>query len=342
MRQPSHQDAFEVLCLQAGSDGRSEALFGDSVQRARKLAAPFMLGKDFPSLYFEFPLLGEPFMDVTVLYSEVESGSRVDSPAAPPCMPALFDWYAPVRDTFDDVAFGFELDTSKPQLPQAAVHFQPRGHLELVQPFCDAAGEPERAPLYLDTHARMPEGWKPSFFGLFQGRPQSPLRVCGYVSSQQQQQLAKSPDTLAGVFEAAGFEAYDGALLDAASTLAARVPGALDYQIDVMPDGSLGDTFAIDLQFDVEQPEEVCATFANGAGAQVMQLMEEWGIADGRWRLIPDAAFARALPIERENGTPGLFSFTLMPGWMKVRWRNGVMQPSKFYFLAKCSLLDPR
>ena len=68
-------------------------------------------------------------------------------------------------------------------------------------------------------------------------------------------------------------------------------------------------------------------------------LYERWGIADERWRLIPDTAFARSLPVTRADGTAAAYSFTLMPGWSKARWRNGVLQPAKFYLLGKAGVL---
>ena len=35
----------------------------------------------FPLLYPEFPLNGEPFLDVTALYSDIKTGTRFDSAA---------------------------------------------------------------------------------------------------------------------------------------------------------------------------------------------------------------------------------------------------------------------
>ena len=361
MLPPSFADSFEVLCLQAASDGRKEVLFGESVDRARKAMRPFLVGKKFPSVYLEFPLAGEPFMDVTVLLNELEPGTHVECDAAAGTE-AMLDWYAPVRAEFEDVSCGYELDTSKEDPRAAAVHFQPRSHLELVEPFCEAVGEPERAKLYLDMADRMPPGWDLSFFGMFRGRPGSPLRVCGYLDQGYRKDCCNNPSLVARVFDAIGFSAYDDAMIEQIGQLMATDAKAFDFQFDVYPDGSLGDTFAIDIQFDIERPEHVQASFDSGSAASVMNLLEEWGIADERWRLIPEAAFARSIPVtvpaedaaERDK-TPaganaaaddataspelGMFGFTLMPGWGKARWRNGVLQPAKFYFLASAGMV---
>ena len=137
------------------------------------------------------------------------------------------------------------------------VHFQPRADNGLVLRFCAAAGEPERADLYLNQAARMPDGWQLSYFGMFRGRPASPLRVCGYLDNAQKEACAADPARLARAFDAIGFEAYAGAMLAQVSALMAASPATTEFQFDVLPDGSLGDTFAFGVQFGAWQPEAV-------------------------------------------------------------------------------------
>ena len=38
----------------------------------------------------------------------------------------------------------------------------------------------------VDKAARMPEGWSLAFVGVFRGRPGPPLRICGYMSDEEQ------------------------------------------------------------------------------------------------------------------------------------------------------------
>lgn len=340
MNMPSYSDSFQVLLLQAADEGRGAMLFGDSLTRARNAVAPFLVGEIFPDIYLEHPLYGDPFLDVTLLLGQVDPGTRIESSAAGEHA-AIFDWYAKARKEHDNISFGFELDTKEAELPLAAVHFQPRSHVELVRPFCEAAGEPERADLYLAQNARMPHGWPLAFFGMFRGRPGFPLRVCGYLDSDEKNACAQEPKHLAAVFDAVGFTSYDEVMLAQVSTLMAIAPGSVDFQFDVFPDASIGSTFAIDIQFGIEQPEAVHATFETGAGARVMEQLENWGAADARWRRAIESAFARALPIELDNGEIGRYAFTLMPQWTKARWTDGVLQPSKLYHFAHSGLLGP-
>ena len=337
MRAPSNPDCFQVLLLQLADEGRAEVLLGDAAARARNTCLPFVVGKNFPDVYFEFPLAGNPFLDVTFLYDELEPGTHIDSPAAGDVQ-GLVDWYGSVSREHSQISFGFELDTSKTALPQAALHFQPRTSTELVRPFCELAGEPERADLYLDLAARMPKGWPLSFFGMFRGRPSSPLRACGYLNPAERDACAADPRHLAEVFDAIGFAAYNDAMLDQVSQVMRAAPSTIDFQFDVYSDGHLSDVFALDVQYGIEQPEAVRNSFATGPAGEVMSLLQDMGAADERWKVAPGATFARGLPITRDDGTPDKLALTLMPQWSKARWRNGTLQPAKLYFLGKATL----
>ncbi|MBR2834759.1 MAG: hypothetical protein IKE43_03470 [Coriobacteriales bacterium] len=338
MRVPTHTDSFRMLLLQAADEGRGAALFGESQARANELVPPFLVSQNFPDVYLEHPLIGEPFLDVTVLYGDMKPGTRINSPAAGE-HGAMLDWYADARKTHHGITCGFELDTKEKSLPAAAIHFQPREFTELVRPFCEAIGEPERAELYLTLTSRMPNGWPLSFFGMFRGRPGSPLRVCGYLDKAEKTACANDKAHLAQIFNKVGFAAFNDTMLTQIAALMAATPMIVDFQFDVYPDGSLGNTFAIDIQFGIEQPEVVYNTFENGPGARIMSLLESWGAADNRWKLGPQAAFARSVPVELPDGGFGRFAFSLMPQWVKARWTNGTPQPSKLYHLAHAGLL---
>lgn len=298
-----------------------------------------MVGEEFPSVYLEFPLIGEPFLDVTVLYGALDPGTSIESEAAAGTQGVL-DWFSGASDTNDDISFGFELDTKESELPAAAIHFQPRRQKELVRPFCEAIGEPERADLYLGLSERLPKRWPLSFFGMFRGRPNSPLRVCGYLDKREVGICGRNPGRLSKVFDSIGFEAYDRTMLAQASELLATSRVGTDFQFDIHADGRLGDTFALDIQFGIEQPHAVQASFETGIAGTIMRRLEQWGAADERWRLAPEAAFARSIPMERDDGTIGRYAFTLMPQWVKARWKSGVLQQAKLYYIAKAGFTD--
>lgn len=183
----SNTSALQMLLLHAASAGRGELLFGESLERVKKILPDFVNTGDlnsFPDLYLEFPLLGDPFLDVSVCYPIISENTRIASPLAGGT-DRMMEWLAKAREAYPDVSGGFEIDTKHPSPVNAAVHFQPREHTELAIKFCEIIEEPQYGRLYEKMAARMPNGLKPSYFGLFKGRPGSPLRIGGYMNRKQ-------------------------------------------------------------------------------------------------------------------------------------------------------------
>ena len=339
MKIPSNDLACQALFLQAADSGRGPVLFGNSGDHACRAILPFVKGVEFPELYLEFPLAGDPFLDVTALYGKLTPGTRFDSPAAAGSETVL-DWFAEASAGHDDITFGFELDTKNPSPGPAAVHFQPRDNTGLVLPFCRAICREDAAFLYKDLNARMPEGWPLAFFGLFRGRSDAPLRVCGYLNNPEKQRCAENQSRLEEVFNAVGFTAYDDLMLSRIAAALSASPATVDFQFDILPDGTLGATFALDIGFRTEQSERIRSSFLDGPFARVMNLFGSWGAADGRWNLVSDMSFTRSIPVEDEEGTPRSYAFILQPHWIKIRWTETALQPSKMYCLARTTLID--
>ena len=339
MRIPSNELACRTLFLQAADNGRGPALFGSGKDRACEAIIPFLKGVPFPEMYLEFPLAGDPFLDVTVLYGEIKTGTRFDSPAAAGTE-GIIDWFADAHAACSEICFGYELDTKESSSTPAAVHFQPRRHSDLVLPFCRALGREDAALLYVDLAARMPEGWPLSFFGLFRGRADAPLRVCGYMDDSEKKRCMENPARLDTVFRTVGFKAYDDLMLSRIAAALAAAPVMVDFQFDIFPDGTLGSTFALDIGFRTEQSETIRSSFLDGPFAEVMNLFESWGVADSRWKLVSDISLTRSVPVEDEEGRTRLFALVLQPHWIKIRWTDGVLRPSKMYCLAHAGLAD--
>ena len=339
MRVPSNGLACRALFLQAADQGRGPLLFGDSAERACREILPFVEGVPFPEVYLEFPLAGDPFLDVTALYGKIEPGVRFDSPAAAGTEEVL-DWFAGASAGYDEISFGYELDTKSALPGAAAVHFQPRQHNELVMPFCRALGREDAGYLYTDLAARMPEHWSLAFFGLFRGRKDAPLRVCGYLNDPEKKRCAENPAHLERIFRSVRFTAYDDRMLSQIAAVMAASPGTIDFQFDVLPDGTLGSMFAVDIGFRTEPSAAIRSSFLNGPFADVIGLFESWGAADSRWKLVSGIAFTRSVPVETEDGTPRRFALVIEPRWIKIRWNSAVLRPSKVYCHATATLTD--
>lgn len=147
---PTHTETLEMLCVQAGGNGRAEELFGSCLQNVMRRVPPFLVGSSLPELYLEFPLAGDPFCDLTLLLGDNAPGCRMDSPIAAGTGP-LLDFYAGVQANGlcakdgDGVSFGFEIDCSSSDPVAAGVYFQPRKRRELVRPSCKTPAFPRTA-----------------------------------------------------------------------------------------------------------------------------------------------------------------------------------------------------
>ena len=246
----------------------------------------------------------------------------------------MLDWFAEASSHHDNISCGFELDTKEGNIPAAAIHFQPRAKRELVRPFMESIDAGERAHLYLDTDDRLPQGWALSFLGLFRGRPASPLRVCGYFHKDVQERCKGNPQALAEVFRQVGFHAYDDIMLRQATKLIGLAPAQLDFQLDVLPDGSMSDTFALDVSFNMERSDRVIESFAHGDASRIMGCFRDFGVTDERADIVADASITRMLPMVADDGSLVRFAFTLMPLWIKARWVAGELVPAKLYYQA--------
>lgn len=334
----SNSLALQMLLFQAASGGRGELLFGESLESVKKILPDFVKPVDlnhFPDLYLEFPLLGKPFLDVTVLYSNIPENMRIDSPLAEGTEQMLV-WLAQMKHKYPDICGGFEIDTKHPPQITAAVGFQPREHTELVMKFCEIAGEPQYGRLYEKMAGRMPADQKPSYFGMFKGRPGSPLRIGGYMNQQQAAACSEDPDVLIHFFAAAGFTAFDDSMIREICSVLSVSPGSVEFQFDVFPDDTMGDNFAIATSFAIQQKDAVLAAFYDreGSGAKYTDLLQKWGAADERWKKGLEAVFARALALR-----DGAVTFSIFPQWIKVRWSDKRLQPAKMYLLAKAGYI---
>ena len=342
MRVPSNELACRTLFLQAEDNGRGPVLFGGSGERACREALPFVEGVPFPEMYLEFPLAGEPFLDVSMLYGKIKPGTCFASPAAAGTE-AMLDWYAGIShdDGSKEISFGYELDTKHSPPGPAGVHFQPRQHNGLVMPFCRALGREDAGLLYTDLAARMPEGWPLSFFGLFRGQADAPLRVCGYMNIDEKQRCAEDPARLEAAFRRIGFTSYDDRMLSRIAAVLDASPATVDFQFDIYPDGTPGSVFALDVGFRTEQSEAIRSSFLDGPFAKVMNLFRSWGAADDRWKMVSGIALTRSVPVVDDEGNTRPFALVIEPHWIKIRWNDAVLCPSKMYCLAQAGLTDP-
>ena len=322
-------EAFGVLYALAAKDGRGEALFGNSIGLARPVFERTHRGGSYPAAFLEFPLLGEPCFDLLSVHTCVEPGARF-APGAGFGYQGMLDWFTGICRPNETVGCGIELDISTGETERAGVYLQQFARHELVEPFLASVGEAGRAQTYLDVLARMPQGWPPAYVGLFPGREGVPMRIGGYMGRSELARCADDPSHLGDCFRQIGFTAFDGPMLERCAEFMRLAP-SIDFQFDIMSDGSLGDTFGLSLSFNETMPRMARECMELGYGAKLMRELQDWNLADDRWKLIAGAAFARYAGYEREDGGEGRFALCIRFNYAKVKFQACEPQPAKFY-----------
>ncbi len=334
---PTQMQTFDALYVLASRDGRDERLFGNSIELARPAYERSLLGKGYPSAYLEFPLMGEPGFDLLTVHGTVEPGDSF-APGAGFGYQPLFDWFAGI-EKLGAISCGIEVDTGDGETERAGAYLQYRRRSELVAPFLQVVGESRRTEGYLDLCARMPSGWPPSYVGLFPGRAGTPLRIGGYMDVEAKEACVKDPQELAAAFETIGFSAYDNQMLARCSKFMQLAP-SVDFQFDIMEDGGIGDTFGLSLSFNDTTPRKAYECMSNGYGARIMELLQDWHLADERWKLIANCAFARHVPFSDEDGHERRLALIIRFNYAKVKFTRGVAQPAKFYLVLTSGELE--
>ena len=329
---------FELMCRRILGNTDSRALFGDCFSRMRTSVPPFLIGDEFPELYIEFPLKGDPFVDVSVLYGDLDKDSSIESVYAGNCADML-NTYSKMRKENPDVCCGFELDTSASAPYPAAVHFEPYSHTDLVIPFCDSIGARSYGQLYLKAFRRLGPDLAPSFFGVFRGRSDAPLRICGYIEKTIQKLICEDPGNVKKLFDKSGFTSYNDDMLVQISEAMNTAPIGIDYQMDIFPDESIGDVFSLDIALAENASDAVRRSLSDGASSRVIAMLHKYGIADERIHALSDIAASFAVPDQKKDGSSAVRTIIIKPAWIKIRWKAGKLQNAKCYCRLKSFLL---
>jgi hypothetical protein len=332
MRAPAMTEAFDLLYMMAATGGRDIELFGSSGQLLHNAAEKAMTGKNTPGYYLEFPLGGKPYADLLVLYRRISSDLQLD----PGCgfgYRKMLEWYSTLPSV-SGFFIGFEMDTGSGPADKAGIYFQPRTSPELVKPFLESVGEEKRASYYFAISDRLPSHMPSAYIGLFPGRPDSPMRIGGYMNAETSKNMAENPAFLRKTFEAVGFRAWDEEMLSICRNLYS-VAGRTDFQFDILPDGSLGDTFGLSISANHIRPAETTQWLEVGDGSRIMAKLKAYGLIDDRYKKLAGASFAKGIPVEQGDGRVRLLTLSSRFNYVKVKFKAGKPITAKFYLRLK-------
>ena len=326
-------DAFHALYMLAADNGREQVLFGDCAQLAHQAYQRSLGGDEFPTIWFEIPLTGQPRFDLHVALSRKAIMScPTFAPGAGNGYDALFRWFATVEKGGIGLAFAY--DVCEGNIDNPAVHVNVNGApLDDMAGFFNLAAGDGAYAAYREFEERLPHGWSVWYAGVHPGRPGSHLRVDCFVSRDVKRSYASDLALFERDLGACGFSAISPALRLLAEPILDS-PFSLELQFDVARDGTVGNTLGVSASFPFAAWDTIQATFGQGgAGACLVEKVEHLGLADARWHSIPQASFAKT--VKTADRTLALYC---IPTFVKLRMRDGKPLDAKFYLQA--SVLD--
>ena len=325
---------YDAIYGLAADDGCGQALFGNCAPLAHEAFLRSCIGDEFPLLWFEVPLAGEPRFDLHVAISREALRSGVQfPPGAGNGYDELFAWYAEEERGGGGLAFAY--DVSEGRIDNPAVHVNVNNApLDDMGRFFDLAAGSGAAARYTGFVDRLPQDWRVWYAGVHPGRPGAPVRVDCFVGDATQRAYAADFALFERDLDACGFTAMDPALRDLALPIL-QSPFNLELQFDVMNDGTLGPTLGISAGFLLGAPQASRALFEeSGAAAELFAAIERLGLADSRWRHIPDATFATLAPL----GDAAVALYCVLM-FAKLRLRDGQPLDAKVYLQAGGKIL---
>ena len=319
---------YNVIYALAALNGREAALFGDCASLAREAFRRSLAGDYFPELWFELPLAGEPWLDLHALAAvEDLNPDATFDPDTCGGVPEVFRWFANQGSRVRQLALSWDVSSGDIELPAVQL-LRRTSDTQTACDFLEVAGAHEAAFAYRLFEERLPQDWFACYSGVFPERKEPFLRVECIPAYERQQAYANDAGLLAEDFLIVGYDAIDDVTLSRCQTLAVA-PFQLEFQFDVTPEGKAGATLGVSDRFAAPAGQSDYKSFdVDGEAGELMRQVVEWGLADERWRLLADTAFAQRLKLGQESCM--LYCY---PAFLKLRWRNGLPLDAKAYLI---------
>ena len=328
-------------------DGRASALFGQGAEeRAAELLRQVAI-KDAgqAGFYFEFPLSGEPYLDLLMQYQvrnlkppvEFIEGDRFG-------FASFFD--ACARDeSLKKYICGLSLDINA-DLPTPSNYLLPcmaEGNAEYVPAMLERLGGGERTDQVMAAFAAAPDKWQAYYAGFMVGRPGAPTRMAFALANPKTGAYAADVAAFARDIEAyykTPFSAEGRAALLTMVELANAPAIVWELQFDLYPDGTFGDGLAVEIFLEDNDFDARRATgsLEHGELGEIMRFIERVGVADSRWHLMEKACCGQGR-ILRENGKLRIVGDIISPNVLKLRFKQGSPCLAKGYLYATSKAL---
>lgn len=326
---PDRTMLYRILYALTASNGREAALFGSCSSVALEAFEQSLPCGAFPELWFELPLLGDPWLDLHALTArtDLDPSMSFDASTTGGC-PEAFAWFAAKEQGVRQLALSWDTSTGKAEHPAVQLLVNTKDS-KVTCDFLVAAGRGDAVPAYQSFIARMPQRWFACYTGVFPGRPGHHLRVECIPDVMLQQAYASDAALLEKHLRQVGLTEFGETVISRCQYMAS-MPFQFEFQFDVTPEGAADSTLGASLRFaHPSTAGEAHVYDSQGAAGELMETIESWGLADERWRLLADTAFATSATFKGQGGTLWCY-----PTFVKLRWRGGEPLDAKAYLLA--------
>lgn len=320
---------YDITYALAARNGRHETLFGPYAEQAHEAFCHSVPANTFPELWFEMPLVGEPWFDLHALTAreDLEPGQSFD-PGESGGYPEVFSWFA-AQEPGIVRQLALSWDSSKNAERPAVQLLVGTSDPTVTCDFLAAAGREDAVASYRAFRERIPDTWFACYTGTFPNRPGMHLRVECTILREQQDAYATDAALLEKHLRQVGLANLGDTLVSRCQELA-RTPFSLEFQFDVTADGSAGPTMSASVRFaPPSDPDDPEIFSVDGPAGELMQQVEAWGLADARWRQLADTVFAKR--ISRGQMEQRICCY---PAFIKLRWRDGEPVDAKTYLIA--------
>ena len=162
---------YNIIYALAARDGREAVLFDSNYAAlAREAFAKSLAGNYFPELWFEFPLKGDPWLDLHALVAREDLNPQmVFDPNTCGGVPDVFAWFA--KQDYSARQLALSWDTSSGDTCDPAVQLLRRAdNTRLTCDFLVAAQRSDAVAAYEAFEGRLPESWFACYTGVFPKR----------------------------------------------------------------------------------------------------------------------------------------------------------------------------
>ena len=320
---------YNIIYALAARSGRDAALFGDCAPLALEAFERSLAGDGFPELWFELPLAGAPWFDLHALTAREDlRPDTVLTPETTGGYPEVFSWFAAQDRAVRQLALSWDVSSGNIEHPAVQLLVK-EANAAVTCEFLEVAGRSDAQEAYRVFLERLPRNWFACYTGVFPERTVPFLRVECVLDTSLQKAYAEDATLLQKHLSQTGLAPLSDSILTRCQHLA-KTPFRLEFQFDVNKDGLAGSTFSASVRFASSPGKTSWGCFDPDAEAGIlMQRIEEWGLADERWRLLADTAFANQITFSGESAL--IYCF---PAFIKLRWRDGEPVDAKTYLMA--------